>query len=302
VLDTLFVVTGAEGDMDDRAQPLPLRGAIFGGVRRADVAALQERLASTQAQLRDARLALEESAGWARRLPLALDTFARLAAGESGDEFDTKTFEGLAGVVREVVGEHLLASVEASYANSDTAVELAERTDWEGPARPRSTEVRVGTRVLRCVWEPGVLAGEDTVAVVAGLCRAVLLTMLGIEGAGRRQDRSSVTQLGDAQTLVRHLALRRRFGYPTSELTVQADTSEAGEYLELFGRISWQATFADAAATLQEVAYSCGGEAYQCNEWAFGVIVDPDRAEDARAQLEERLSGGELRFHVRLSE
>lgn len=299
MLDTLSAVTGAEDDMDDRAQPLPLRSVLFGGVRREDVAALQER---TQAQLGEARLALDESAGWARRLPLALDALVRLAAGGSGADVDTESFERLAGAVREVVGHHLLASVEASYAVSDTGVELAEHTDWEGPARPRSTEVRVGVRVLRCVWEPSVLAGEETVAVVVGLCRAVLLTMWGIEGAGRRQGRSGVTQLGDAQTLVRHLALRRRFGRPTSELSVHADTSEAQEYVELFGPISWQATFADAAVTLQEIAYDCGGDAYECNEWEFGVLVDQDRAEDARAQLEERLSGGELRFHVRLVE
>jgi hypothetical protein len=293
-------VSDPDDDRHDSAEPPQLRRVLFGGVRREDAAALQERLAVSQAELSEMRMALEESAGWARRLPLALGELTRLAAGEV--EIDTDTFERLAGAVREVVGHHLLASVEALYSSSETGMEFAERTDWEGPARPRSTDVRVGTRVLRCTWEPTVLAGEDTVAVVVGLCRAVLLTVLGIQGAGRRQDRSSVTQLGDAQTLVRHLALRRRFGYPTSELSVQADTSEVQEYLELFGRISWQATFADAAVTLQEVAYSCGGEAYQCNEWEFGVIVDRDRAEDARAQLEERLSGGELRFHVRLRE
>ncbi|HSZ14388.1 MAG TPA: hypothetical protein VK790_10185 [Solirubrobacteraceae bacterium] len=291
-----------EDDRDEQAGPLPLRGALFGGVRRGDVAALQERLADTEARLRGARLALDESAGWARRLPLALDALTRLAAGEREDAVDTPAFERLAGVVREVIGEHLLASVEAFYVSSETSVEFAVHTDWEGPARPRVTEVRVGKRVLRCGWAPGVLAGEDTVAVVAGLCRAVLLTMVGVEGAGRREGRSSVTQLGDAQSLVRHLALRRRFGYATSELTVVADTSEAGEYLELFGRISWQATFAEAAATLQEVAYGCGGEAYQCNEWEFCVVVDPDRAEEARAQLEARLRGGEVRFDVRLRE
>jgi hypothetical protein len=295
-------VSDPNNDRHDSAQLPPLRRVLFGGVRHEDAAALQERLAGAEAELREARMALEESAGWARRLPLALDALARLAVGESEGEVETDTFERLAGAVREVAGEHLLASVEALYSSSDSGVELAEHTDWEGPARPRSTEVRVGTRVLRCTWEPTVLAGQETVAVVAGLCRAVLLTMLGIEGAGRREDRSSVTQLGDAQTLVRHLALRRRLGYPTSELSVLADTSEVQEYLELFGRISWQATFADAAVTLQEVAYSCGGEAYQCNEWEFGVIVDADRAEDARVQLEERLGGGELRFHVRLRE
>jgi hypothetical protein len=300
----LFVVSEAEDETNGLAQPqpLPLRGVLFGGVRRDDALALQERLAVSQAELREVRLALEQSAGWARRLPLALDALTRLAASESEADVDTEGFERLAGVVREVVGHHLLASVEASYATSDTSTELAEHTDWDGPARPRLTEVRIGVRVLRCTWEPEALAGEETVAVVAGLCRAVLLTMLGIEGPGRRQRRSNVTQLGDAQALVRHLTLRRRFGRPTGELSVHADTSEAEKYLELFGRVSWHATFADAAATLQEVAYSCGGDAYECNEWTFGVLVDEDRAEDAGAQLVERLDGGELRFHVRLVE
>lgn len=288
--------------MDDAAQPLPLRGVLFGGVRREDALALQQRLEVSRAELRDARLALDESAGWARRLPLALDALTRLAAGESKTDIDGEIFERLAGVVSEVVGRHLLASVEVSYTTSEVSTELMEHTDWEGPARPRVTEVRVGTRVLRCTWEPTAPAGEDTVAVVAGLCRAVLLTMLGIEGAGPRQRRGNVTQLGDSRSMVRHLTLRRRLGRPTRELSVHADTSEAEKYVELFGRVSWQATFADAAMTLQEVAYSCGGDAYECSEWAFGVLVDADRAEDARAQLVERLDGGELRFDVRLVE
>jgi hypothetical protein len=288
--------------MDDAAQPPVLRGVLFGGVRREDALRLRERLEVSEAELRDARLALDESAGWARRLPLALDALTRLAGGESEADVDTPSFERLAGAVHEVVGHHLLASVEASYANSDVRMELAEHTDWEGPARPRVSEVRVGTRVLRCTWEPSALAGEQTVAVLVGLCRAVLLTMVGIEGAGSRQRRSNVTQLGDAGALGRHLALRRRFGRPTRELSVRADTSEAGEYRELFGRVSWQATFAAVAVTLQEVAYGCGGDAYEFNEWAFGVLVDADRVEDARAQLIERLDGGEVRFDVRLVE
>lgn len=285
------VVSDAADDTGGDGQPL--RRAVFGGVRRGDVAALEVRL-------RDARAALEESAGWARRLPLALAMMTRLAAGEHEQhEPDTKAFEDLARAVHEVIGRHLLATVEALYMTDPPNTELAEHTDWQGPSRPRASEVRVANRVLRCTWQPDVLAGEDTVAVVSGLCRAALLTLLGIEGVGRRQQHSEVTQLGDARTLVRHRTLRDRLGLPTSELSVYVEGTNVERYRELFGLISWQAMFADVALTLQQIAYAFGGDAYECNEWTFGMLVDLSRAEEAREQVLEHLADGDPPFQVK---
>jgi hypothetical protein len=285
----------------------PLRRAIFGGVRHEDVAALQQRLVACEAQLRETRSALEHSAGWARRLPLALDLMVRLACEEhEHEEQDHPTFERLAAAVHEVIGSHLLTSVEASYADVgdsveiDTELELSAHTDWDGPARPRSSEVRVGKRVLSCAWGPSVLAGEDTVDVVVGLCRASLLTLAGVEGVGGRQQRSEITQLGDTRALVRHLTFRERVRRATRELRVHVDGGQAHEYLELFGWVSVQATVANIAFALQEIAYACGGDAYQYDYWKFAALVDADRAEEARAAMEERLSEGELSFYVEL--
>lgn len=304
-----FCTVRQEEDDDEQVAPaeLPLRRAIFGGVRQEDVAVLQQRLAACEEQLRETSAALGHTAGWARRLPLALDLMARLACDEQEHgEQDTQTFERLAAAVREVIGDHLLASVEVSYLGADelaeihTELELSVHTDWNGPAQPRSTMVRVGKRVLHCAWEPTVFAGEDTVDVVAGLCRAALLTLVGIEGVGRRQQRSAITQLADSTSLVRHLALRERLRRPARELSVHIDGEQANEYVELFGRVSVQATLADAAFALQEIAYACGGDAYQYGEWVFGALVDADRAEEACAAMQERLDEGELNFYVDL--
>jgi hypothetical protein len=305
--DSFRKVSQGEDEHTAPVEP-PLRRVIFGGVRHEDVAALQQRLAACEAQLRDTRAALEHTAGWARRLPLALDLMAHLACNEEHGEQDTPTFDRLAAAIHEVIGHHLLASVESAYsgdgdlASIRTELELSAHTDWDGPARPRSTEVRVGNRLLRCTWEPTALVGEDTVDVVIGLCRAALLTLVGIEGVGRRQQRSEVTQLADVAALVRHLVFRKRVGRPTRELSVQIDGGRANEYLELFGRVSVQATLADAAFALQEIAYACGGDAYQRGEWGFAALVDADRAEEARAAMEERLSEGELQFYITLND
>ncbi len=292
-------------------QPAPaepqLRRAILGGVRHEDVAALQQRIAVCEAQLRETITALKDSAGWARRLPLALDLMVHLACDEH-EEQDHPTFERLAAAVHEVIGSHLLTLVDASYVDVgdpvdiNTELELSDHTDWDGQARPRLTEVRVGKRVLCCTWEPAVLAGEDTVDVVVGLCRAALLTLVGVEGVGRRQQRSEITQLADTSALARHLAFRKRVRRPTRELRVHVDGAHAHKYLELFGWVSVQAAVADIAFALQEIAYACGGDAYQHDYWEFAALVDADRAEEARAAIEERLSESELPFYVRLQD
>jgi hypothetical protein len=149
-------VSAEEGDIAGRPAPLELRRVVFGGVRREDVAALQAILADAQQELLLARAALEESAGWARRLPLALSDLAKLAAGETeGDD----SSERLAVAVQAVVGSHLLVSVEFVEVDSGMPAEYEEHTDWHCLARPRLSEVRVGPNVLRCVWAESVLAG-----------------------------------------------------------------------------------------------------------------------------------------------
>ncbi len=282
----------------DQHQPAPqLRRVLFGGVHREDAAALQDAHAATQDELRLARAALEETAGWAHRLPLALLELARLAAGESeGDD----PFERLAAAVHEVAGAHLLSSVEFLHVYSPTPEELEQHTDWHGPGRPLTTEVRVGPHALRCAWEPTVLAGEDTVATVTGLCRAALFSLLGLAAASGREQRGIVTQLGDGHALARHAALRERLGQPTSELDVQVDAKQADGHRSLYGALSWEAVFADAGARLEEIAHRCGGQAYQLGPLSFRVLLDAEHGQGARAELEEGLNGGELEFHVRL--
>jgi hypothetical protein len=289
-------VSAEDDDITDRSQaPLELRRAVFGGVRREDVAAMQGALADTQQELVLARAALQESAGWARRLPLALSELARLAAGETeGDD----PFERLAAAVQEVAGSHLLASVEFVHIGSAMRREHEEHTDWHGPARPRSSEVRVGPDVLRCEWAESVLAGEETVALVTGLCSAVLLSLLGVREAGARESRGVVTQLGDWVALERHLALRERIGLATATLNVEVEPGSSDEYRSLYGAVSWEAALADAGSTLEEVAHRCGGQAYQVGPLTFRLLVDEDHAVAARDELQERLDGDDPCFDV----
>jgi hypothetical protein len=288
-------VSAEEDDIPGRAEPpLELRRAVFGGIRREDVAALQATLADAQQELLLARAALEESAGWARRLPLALSDLAKLAAGEAEGDDPSR----LAAAVQEVVGSHLLASVELVHVDSDTPMEREEHTDWHGAARPQLSEVRVGPNVLRCVWAESVLAGEDTVEVVTGLCRAVLFSLLGVFEAGARESRGIVTQLGDGAALGRHVALRERLGQATSELHVEVERGGSDEYRSLYGAVSWDAAFADAGSTLEEVAHRCGGQAYQVGPLTFRLLVDEDYAVAARDELQERLNGDAPGFDV----
>lgn len=288
-------VSDADEDIADLPEPpIELRRAVFGGVRRDDVAALQAALAQAQQDLLLARAALEESAGWARRLPVALSELAKLAAGESDGE---DPFERLAAAIQEVAGAHLLASVEFVHVYSETRTEYDERTEWHGPGRPRSTEVRLGQNVVRCVWADS-LAGEDTVRLIAGLCRSVLFALLGVGNASTREMRGVVTQLGDGQALARHIALRERLGQPTSELHIEVAANGAEGYHSLYGGFSWDAAFADAGSTLEEVAHRCGGQAYQVGPLTFRLLVDEDCGNDARDELQERLGGGELDFDV----
>ncbi len=280
-----------------RPRELQLRRVLFGGVNREDAAAQGEHLGRTQARLKDTRQALVEAAGWAGRLPVALADLARLAAGEA----DWQDPDGhFAAVVHEVAGRHLLAGVELVHVYSATPVECEQQTEWQAPGSPLTTSVRVGTRMLRCRWLAGIEAGSDTVAVVERLCCAVLFAFVGLDAAGEREQRGVLTQLGDERTLARHRALRERLGQPASELAVEIERESAGAHRTLFGEVAWQASFAEAGATLEEVAYRCGGQAYQLAGLTFALLIDRDRGEDAKTELDERLGGGELEFDVRL--
>jgi hypothetical protein len=113
-----------------------------------------------------------------------------------------------------------------------------------------------------------------------------------------RESRGVVTQLGDAAALGRHVALRERLGQATSELHVQVEAHSVEGYRSLYGAVSWDAAFADAGSTLEEVAHRCAGQAYQVGPLTFRLLVDEDRSTDARDELQERLGGGDLDFDV----
>jgi len=280
------------------AQP-QRRGALF-GVQRAYVDALEAQLVRTEgdlataggesaeltASLRSARLALEESAGWSQRLPVALRELATLAAGHLDmDGEDPK--QRLAAAVLDLAGEHLLASVEVSI--GEPAGELQRDTRLNENSRPVRTIVRLGACAVDCIWHPGIDAPPDTVQVIEGLAAAVVCSLAGV--AASRAERNQVTQLGDARSLSRHLALRNRLDEPVAILLVTVDGESAIEHRELYGRLAWSASFADAASALDRLARSYGGEAYQTDDREFRLLVDAADVDAARYAAQEELSG-----------
>jgi hypothetical protein len=299
---TLWCVNrGAEdapgGEVPEQApRSVQLRRVLFGGVHREDAAALQELLEGTQSELRLARSAFEESVGWAERLPAALSDLARLAAGDSAWDDPEAHF---AAVIKDLAGAHLLTEVEIAsvYAEGSTGGE--QHTEWRAPDTPLRTDVRVGTRLCRCTWSPQARAGEETSAVIENLCRAVLFSLSGLDAAGERARRWIVTQLADGRAYDRAVALRERLSQPTARLAVYVDPASAGEHREVYGQVAWEASFADAAAVMEEVANSAGGQAYQTDGHVFVLLLDPARAEDTEGELRERLADRELRFDVR---
>jgi hypothetical protein len=284
------------GEVSEQApRPVQLRRVLFGGVHREDAAALQELLEGTQAELRLVRSALEESVGWAERLPAALADLARLAAGDSAWE-DPETH--FAAAIKTVAGERLLAEVEIAsvYAEGSTGGE--QHTEWRTPSAPLRTDVRVGTRLCRCTWSPDARAGEETTAVIESLCRAVLFSLAGLDAAGERDQRWIVTQMADGRAYARAMALRERLSQPTATVAIYADPESAGEHREVYGQIAWEASFADAGAVIEEVANRAAGQAYQTHERTFAVVLDPSRADDVETELREHLEDRELRFVV----
>ena len=268
----------------------PRKGALF-GVQRAYVDALEEDLETAHAKntqltasLESARLALAETAGWSERLPAALQTLAALAAGDldrDGGDPDRR----LAAAVLALAGEHLLAGVEVSI--GEPSGELQRETSVNENGRPVRTAARIGACAVDCTWQPGVDAGRDTTEIVEKLAAAVVCSLVGV--ASTRATREIVTQLGDGKALARHLALRNRQNQPVAIVDVSVSGESRISYQELFGRMAWDASLADAASTLDRVARAYGGQAYQTADRDFRLLVDVDQAEQTQDQAAEAL-------------
>jgi hypothetical protein len=265
-----------------------LRRALLGGVRRDDAEALLARLAHTErdletvrdekaevaSALESARMALTESTGWSERLPGALTEFARIASGELAEN-DAAGILGAA--VLEVAGDHLIATVKVSV--GEPAGKLERDTSWNENRHPVRTTVRLGECAVECNWQPRVDAGPDTARVIEGLCCAVVCSLVGL--VATRVDRGVVTQLGDERALNRHRALRHRLEQASRLVSVGVDEQSAVAHRELFGRLAWDASLADAAGVLDRLARAHGGQAYQTDDREFRLLVDADHAEQA---------------------
>lgn len=281
------------------------KGALF-GVQRAYVDDLETRFEWSEGALADARfeiseqaedlqsarLALAESTGWTERLPAALRELAELAAGHVDWERELPRDQRedaesqLAAAVLALAGEHLLASVDVSI--GEPAGELERETRRNENGRPVRTVVRLGACAVDCTWQPAVDAGLDTTEVIEGLCAAVVCSLTGV--AASRAERDEVTQLGDARSLSRHLALRNRLDQPAAILRVTVDGRSSIEHQELYGRLALSASLADAAAAIDRLARNYGGQAYQTDDREFRVLVDAADVDAARYALQERLS------------
>jgi hypothetical protein len=282
------------------------RRALF-GIGKDYAEALEARLAQAEAQnaelagsLRSARLALDETAGWSERLPDALRELASLAAGEVADGNVEQT---LADALLRLAGEHLLSSV--TIARGEPAGELESETRQNENGRPIRTTVRLGGIAVDATWQPGIEAGADTTGVIERLCAAVVCSLAGVQGAPT--DRDMVTQLADARALARHLALRQRLGEPAALVRVTVDGRSVIAYRELYGRLAWSASLAQAAIVLERIARAHGGQAYQTGERELRLLVDLDQGEQACGLAEDALAEGEgedggLVFRVELAQ
>ena len=224
--------------------------------------------------LRSARSALDESAGWSKRLPAALRELANLAAGDVSEETPEQT---LASAILAVAGEHLLASV--SVTRGDPTGEFERRTERNEHGRPISTVIKLGACEANCTWQPGVEAGPDTTEIIEGLATAVVCSLAGAMNA--RTEREVITQLGDKRSLARHLALRNRQDQPTQLVRVRVDGESAIKHRELYGRLAWSAALAELAGVLDRVSRAHGGQAYQAGDREFRLLVDADKASQA---------------------
>ncbi len=170
----------------------------------------------------------------------------------------------------------------------EPAGELERETRVNENGRPVRTIVRLGACAVDCTWQPGVDAGFDTTEVIEGLCAAVVCSLAAV--AASRSERDEVTQLADARSLSRHLALRNRNNLPVAVLRVTVDGQSQIEHQELYGRLAWAASLADAASALDRLARTYGGQAYHIDDREFRVLVDAGDVDAAHYELQERLS------------
>lgn len=293
-----------KGPLHDR--PIPRRKALL-GISSEYVLALED-LANAQeviqeqtekelaeaneantelaGNLQSARLALGEATGWSERLPETLRVLADLAAGATPEQ---DAGHALAHAVMTLAGEHLIGGVQ--IAQGDPEGEIERETSRNENGRPVKTIVRLGGIVVQASWQPGVDAGPDTTDVVESMCEAVVCSLAGVERA--RTDRDTVTQLADGRALARHLALRQRLGEPAAIVQVSVEAQSAIEYRELYGRLAWSASLAHAAGTLERIARAHGGQAYQTGEREMRMLIDLNRAEQARQMVEDALADSE---------
>lgn len=264
----------------------PKRKRALLGVQSEYVDTLEAELAQANAEnerltesLRSARSALNESAGWSKRLPEGLRELASLAAGEINENPE----QTLASAILTVAGEHLLASVNIT--RGDPTGELEKSTERNENGRPISTVIRLGVCEANCTWQPGVEAEMDTTEIIEGLCTAVVCSLAGVINA--RVGREVITQLGDKKALARHLALRTRQDQPAQMVRVRVDGESAIKHREVYGRLAWSAALAETAGVLDRVARAYGGQAYQTADREFRLLIDADKAAQACEMAEQ---------------
>ena len=91
----------------------------------------------------------------------------------------------------------------------------------------------------------------------------------------------------------RHLALRQRLEQPCELVAVSVDERSAIRHRELYGRLAWDASLADAASVLDRLARAHGGQAYHTADREFRLLVDLEQGEEA-CELTEPGAGGSM--------
>jgi len=245
-----------------------------------------------EARFASLRTGLDERVGWVHRVPDALAELARIAAG-TPDPHDR--CERLEQAIFAAIGPRLLTGVQIGPAAQP---HMAQQTQTDTTGSPVCTTTQLRDRAVICHWSPRLYGEQDAVAIVEQLSWAALRALAGFDQARLRESRGIVTQLGDETSLRRHLALRERLGEPFAHVTINVSEGSAGKCRALFGEIAWNAGFAEAGATLEEIARRHGGQAYQVGPVRFAIVIDHDREEQARAEATKRLTAGELDFEL----
>ena len=271
------------------------RRALFGvhkeytDALEASLAQTEQSLAEAKAEnagleedLQSARLALKETTGWSERLPPALQELASLAAGELDGEYAEQE---LAEAVLELAGEHLLASVDIK--RGDPAGEIESETQRNEHGRPIRTSVRAGTCTVDCAWQPGIEAGPDTAEVVESLCRAVVFSLAGVEGARAERDTSPSSATRHPSQGISPCAGAGAAGGDRQRDGGRGERDRVQGAVWSYGVVG---SLAQTAAILDRLARGHGGQAYQAADREFRLLVDADQAEQACELAEEALA------------